>query len=122
MKKQRRDIMKEQEGRMKAFAEEYLTPKNILASVGVASLAGLATYSTVRAFKNEKLINRIKKELNFGSIKSNISSRFNELGIGTKKSNNARNKKSEERGPIKKTQKSQSRKSKPKAKKRYVTG
>jgi hypothetical protein len=75
----REEMRKAQEGKFKAFADEYLTTKNVLMGVGVASLAGIATYSTVKALKNEKLVNKIKKELNFDNIKKNIS-KLGEMG------------------------------------------
>jgi hypothetical protein len=86
--------------KFKGFADEYLTQKNVLIGVGVASLAGLATYSTVRALKNERLVNRIKKELNFDHLKDNVSSTIKGLGIFGKKSSQG-TAPTQARGPLK---------------------
>lgn len=88
--------------KFKEFANEYLTQKNVLAGVGVASLAGLATYSTVRALKNERLVNRIKKELNLEHIKDNVNSTIKGLGIFRKKSSSETGStQAQARGPLK---------------------
>ena len=123
MKKKQREETYEQEGKLKAFADEYLSTKNVALGVGIASLAGLATYSTVRALKNEKLVNKIKKELNFDHLKDNISSTFSGLGFFKKQGQNQTQggKKTNERSPAKNTQRS-SKAGKAKNKRRYVTG
>jgi hypothetical protein len=71
--------------------------------LGVASLAGVAAYSTVRALRNERLVNRIKKELNFDHLKDNVNSTINGLGIFGKKGSLSPIK---ERGPVKQSAKS----------------
>lgn len=93
---------------LQSFVDEYITTKNVLIGLGVASLASVATYSTVRALKNERLVNRVKRELNFDTIKNSISSR---LGLGKGK---------EGRSPVK--NKNSKKETKSKSKKRYVTG
>lgn len=127
MKKKQKEETYKQEGTLKAFADEYLSAKNVALGVGIASLAGLATYSTVRALKNEKLVNRIKKELNFDHLKENINSTFTGLGLFKKQGGQVQSqggKKTSERSPAKNTQRS-SKAGAGKAsknKRRYVTG
>jgi hypothetical protein len=106
MKKEKGKMTDQQvisQGKLKEFANEYLTQKNILVSLGVASLAGVATYSTVRALKNERLVNRIKKELNFDHLKENVNSTIKGLGIFGKKGSKTQ---AQERGPVKQPAKS----------------
>lgn len=82
--KKERDV-KNQSG-FEAFVEEYVTPRNVLLGVGVASLAGVATYSTVQALKNGKVMDRIKSgDINFNKIKDMVTSGLNNLGIGGSK-------------------------------------
>lgn len=100
MKKKEREKFEQQAGKFKVFASEYLTPRNLALGLGIGSLAGIATYSTVRALKNEQLVNRIRKELNFNSLKKNLNSTLGGIGILKKPVKPAPEKKSE-RAPAK---------------------
>ena len=116
MKKKHDDYKVISDNKLKAFADEYLTTKSVLWGLGIASLAGVATYSAIRALKNEELvnrINRIKSELNFDNLKSKVSSKFSSPGFGSMSKQPV---KPAGRGPVKPGKGTKAKS------KRYVTG